>query len=73
MLIKIESIRCPYVTGLMSGCLRNCRPDTPEYASGIEYIVKKGKRKEMQEKNSVNCLRNKWGGSGYFFLFSCIV
>ncbi len=32
MLIKIESIRCPYVTGLMSGCLRNCRPDTPEYA-----------------------------------------
>jgi hypothetical protein len=33
MLIKIESIRCPDVTGLMSGCLRNCRPDTPEYAS----------------------------------------
>jgi len=34
MLIKIESIRCPDVTGLVSGCLRNCRPDTPEYASG---------------------------------------
>ncbi len=32
MLIKIESIRCPDVTGLVSGCLRNCRPDTPEYA-----------------------------------------
>ena len=32
MLIKIESIRCPDVTGLMSGCLRNCRPDTPKYA-----------------------------------------
>ena len=32
MLIKIESIRCPDVTGLMSGCLRNCRPDTPVYA-----------------------------------------
>jgi len=32
MLIKIESIRCPDVSGLMSGCLRNCRPDTPEFA-----------------------------------------
>ena len=35
MLIKIESIRCPDVTGLMSGCLRNCRPDTPVYAIKI--------------------------------------
>jgi len=33
MLIKIESIRCPDVSGLVSGCLRNCRPDTPEYAT----------------------------------------
>jgi len=39
MLIKIESIRCPDVTGLMSGCLRNCRPDTPVYASDVYYSV----------------------------------
>jgi len=38
MLIKIESIRCPDVTGLVSGCLRNCRPDTPEYAISERYF-----------------------------------
>jgi len=40
MLIKIESIRCPDVTGLVSGCLRNCRPDTPEYAGKLEKLEK---------------------------------
>ena len=43
MLIKIESIRCPDVTGLVSGCLRNCRPDTPEYA-----LEKRGGRKMLE-------------------------
>jgi len=41
MLIKIESIRCPDASGLMSGCFRNCRPDTPEYAliaKGLEIV-----------------------------------
>ena len=30
---KIKSIdKCPNVSGLVSGCLRNCCPDMPEYA-----------------------------------------
>ncbi|MEA3454052.1 MAG: hypothetical protein U9R12_03860 [Candidatus Caldatribacteriota bacterium] len=37
---KIESIRCPDVTGLMSGCLRNCRPDTPEFANKLFDLMK---------------------------------
>jgi len=44
MLIKIESIRCPDVTGLMSGCLRNCRPDTPEYADSYSLAAFNGKK-----------------------------
>ena len=45
-------------SGLLSGCLRNCRPDTPEYAfctencetwSVLEQIAREGARKMLQQ------------------------
>ena len=59
MLIKIESIRCPYVTGLMSGCLRNCRPDTPEYAQETDNAIRKKESNNDLKILSINKRRDK--------------
>jgi len=71
MLIKIESIRCPDVTGLMSGCLRNCRPDNPVYA--IKRTFRYGEGRTRLYKKHPHRWKNLFGYDITILIYSLYI